>query len=123
MGRESSEEGARTRRGFLKRSVAVGGGIAAAGFMHAFGVGSAHALDDDLAAILNLAATAETLAVTFYYTVLTSATFLIGDQDRAALQRVMDAELHHLQLLRSFGGVPLTQQFYLPNRVRTDARI
>jgi hypothetical protein len=38
-----------------------------------------------------------------------------------SLKRVMDAEMHHLQILQSFGGVSLAQQFYMPDRVLTDA--
>jgi hypothetical protein len=123
MALEDSSHGARSRRGFLKRSAAVGGGIAAASFLQAFGLGNVRAIEDDMATIVNLAATAETLAVTFYYAALTGATFLIGDEDMEALKRVMDAEMHHLQILQSFGGVSLTQQFYMPDRVLADARI
>jgi len=123
MALEDSSRAAHTRRGFLKKSVALGGGVAAASFIHAFGLGHANAIDDDMATIVNLAATAETLAVTFYYAAITGATFLIGDEDMESLKRVMDAEMHHLQILRSFGGVSLTQQFYMPDRVLTDARI
>jgi len=101
----------------------VGGGIATTGFLQAFGVGSAQAIEGDQTAILNLAATAETLAIAFYYAALTSATFLIDDAARESLKRIMDAELHHLQILRSFGGTAVTQQFYLPDRVLGDARI
>jgi len=120
---EDSSRAVHTRRGFLKKSVAVGGGIAAASFIHAFGLGNVTTIDDDMATIVNLAATAETVAVTFYYAAITRATFLIGDEDMETLKRVMDAEMHHLQMLRSFGGVALTQQFYMPDRVLTDASV
>jgi len=120
---EDSSRAVHTRRGFLKKSVAVGGGIAAASFIHAFGLGNVTTIDDDMATIVNLAATAETVAVTFYYAAITRATFLIGDEDMESLKRIMDAEMHHLQILRSFGGVAMTQQFYMPDRVLTDARI
>lgn len=124
MALEDSSGAARARRGFLKRSAAVGGGIAAAGFIHAFGLGPANAadIDGDLATIINLATTAETLAVTFYHAAITRAAFLIDDQDMDSLRRIMDAEMHHLQILQSFGGASLTQQFYMPDRALTDAR-
>ena len=122
MAREQSERSARGRRGFLKSSVGVGGGLAAASFIGAFGLGGADAPADDLATIVNLAATAETLAVAFYYAVLAGATFHIGEDDAERLKLVMDAEMHHLQILQSLGGRSLTERFYLPARVLSDAR-
>ena len=53
---------------------------------------------------------------------ITGATFLIADEDLESLKRVMDAEMHLLQLLRSFGGISLAQQLYMPDRVLADAR-
>ncbi|NWF81089.1 MAG: twin-arginine translocation signal domain-containing protein, partial [Chloroflexi bacterium] len=57
-------EHALSRRGLLKGAAAIGGGIALASFAQVLGVHAA-AANDDPQTILNLAATAETLAVTF----------------------------------------------------------
>ena len=64
---KQNTQGIVSRRGFLKGTAGIGGGIAAASFASAFGMGTAQAAaaNDDVATIANLAATAETLAVTF----------------------------------------------------------
>jgi hypothetical protein len=121
MTREHNNQGAHARRGFLKRSVSVSSGIAAAGFVGAFGIRAADAPEDDIATLLHLATTAEALAVIFYYTAITTATFRIDEEDAEHLRLVMDAEMHHLQILQSFGGASLTQQFYMPERMLSDA--
>jgi hypothetical protein len=123
---EQSDRSARSRRNFLRGAVCVGGGIGAVSFARAFGVGGAQAADafeNDIATILNLATTAETLAVTLYYTVLTNATFQIGEDATEYLKLAMDAELHHLQILGALGGRALTQQFYMPQRIHADASV
>jgi hypothetical protein len=73
--------------------------------------------------IINLAATAETLAVTFYYTSITGATFHIDAPAVEYLKLAMDAEMHHLQILESLGGTALEQQFYMPDRLLSDASV
>ncbi|HWQ15592.1 MAG TPA: twin-arginine translocation signal domain-containing protein [Roseiflexaceae bacterium] len=112
-----------TRRGFLKGVAAVGGGAAALGFAHAFGLQSAsaaHNANDEPQTILNLAATAETLAVSaYYYTVLNNPL----DFEAAAvayLKLAMSAELYHLDFLTSAGGRALTDKFYVPEKFLSD---
>src|SRR3954462_10588321 len=111
-----------SRRRFLKGTAGIGGGIAAASFAGAFGMGSAQAAaaNDDIATIVNLAATAETLAVTFYYAAITGAQFDIDAADVAYLKLAMDAEQYHLDILGTLGGKSLTQQFYVPATVLSD---
>jgi hypothetical protein len=113
------------RRSFLKVSAGIGGGIAAASFAGAFGMGSAQAAaaNDDIATIANLAATAETLAVTFYYAAITGAQFDIAEDDLGHMRLAMDAEQYHLDILGTLGGKSLTQQFYVPENVLSDANI
>jgi hypothetical protein len=113
------------RRSFLKVSAGIGGGIAAASFAGAFGMGSAQAAaaNDDIATIANLAATAETLAVTFYYAAITGAQFDIAEDDLGYMRLAMDAEQYHLDILGTLGGKSLTQQFYVPENVLSDANI
>jgi hypothetical protein len=114
-----------SRRAFLKGTAGVGGGLAALSFAGAFGMGTAQAAaaNDDVATIVNLAATAETLAVTFYYAGITGAKFSIDAADVAYLKLAMDAEQYHLDILTTLGGKSLTQQFYVPENVLTDANV
>lgn len=126
MTAEQSDQSARTRRSFLRGAVGVGGGIGAASFVRAFGVGGAQAAEvteNDIATIVNLAATAEALAVTFYYTMLTQATFHVGEDATEYLKLAMDAEMHHLQILQALGGRSSAQQFYMPQRMHSDASV
>jgi Ferritin-like domain len=114
------------RRGFLKGAAGIGGGIAAASFVEAFGLQrSALAADagDDVQTIVNLAATAETLAVTFYYSALTGATFDLAEDDLVYLRLAMDAEKYHLDFLNSAGGKTLTDKFYVPATVLSDVNV
>jgi len=114
-----------TRRGFLKGTAGIGGGIAAASFASSFGMGTAQAAaaNDDVATIANLAATAETLAVTFYYAAITGAQFDIDAADVEYLKLAMDAEQYHLDILGTLGGKSLTQQFYVPANVLSDPEV
>jgi hypothetical protein len=114
-----------SRRGFLKGTAGIGGGIAAASFASAFGMGTAQAAaaNDDVATIANLAATAETLAVTFYYAAITGAQFDVEEADVVYLKLAMDAEQYHLDILGTLGGKSLTQQFYVPATVLSDAAV
>ncbi|GAB4213106.1 MAG: ferritin-like domain-containing protein [Roseiflexaceae bacterium] len=112
-----------TRRSFMKGAAGLGGGLAMASFAGAFGlseVEAAHDRRDDVQTILNLAATAETLAVTFYYSALTAGQFNLSDEDVQYLRLAMDAEKYHLDFLTSAGGRALTQRFYVPANVLTD---
>lgn len=75
---------------------------------------------DDAALILNLAATAETLAVTHYYNVLTDSTIELTPAERTYLKSAVDAELQHLVFLNANGGKTLATEFYFPKNVYTD---
>ncbi len=130
MGQEQSRQDTRTRRRFLNGAAGVGAGITAAGFVDIFGIGAAGPLaeaagdpDESVATIVNVAATAETLAVTFYYTVLMGATFRIDEPAGAYLRLAMEAEMSHLDNLRPLGGASSRQRFYLPDRLLTDAGV
>jgi hypothetical protein len=114
-----------SRRGFVKGAAGIGGGIVAASFAASFGMGSAQAqaANDDIATIANLAATAETLAVTFYYAGITGAQFDLDAADVEYLKLAMDAEQYHLDILGSLGGKSLTQEFYVPANVLSDANV
>lgn len=116
---------ASARRRFLKNS-AIGGGVAAASFAGIFGINTAsaaHDAKDDPQTILNLAATAETLAVTFYYSALTAGKFKLAADDVRYLRLALDAEKYHLDFLNSAGGKSLTDKFYVPANVLTDVNV
>lgn len=111
------------RRSFLKGGAALGGGIAAASFIDMFGLGkSALAAEagDDIQTMVNLAATAETLAVTFYYSAITGAQFDLEPEDVTYLKLAMDAEKYHLDFLTGAGGKSLADKFYVPATVLSD---
>ena len=114
-----------SRRSFMKGTAGIGGGIAMASFASAFGMGSAQAAaaNDDIQTIANLAATAETLAVTFYYSAITGAQFDVDAEDVEYLKLAMDAEQYHLDILGTLGGKSLTQQFYVPANVLSDPNV
>lgn len=130
MGRERSIQALHTRQGFLHGAAGLGVGLTAASFTSIFGVGAFGAIveasrspTDDVATILNLATTAEMLAVTFYDAVRTKATFHMEESAAQSLVVVMNAEKYHLQMLRSLGGRLLQSQFYLPAGLLSNARV
>lgn len=100
------------------------GGVAVAGFGQVFGAPPALASvrpPADPAGVLDMAATAEALAVTFYHHVLSGAAFRMDDTTRAHLHAMLAAEQEHLDLLATLGGRPLTRTFSLPDTLRGDA--
>jgi len=130
MEREQGARPLRTRRGFLNGAAAVGAGITAASVMTTAGAATvgglaeaAGAPAEDVTASVNLIATAETLAVTFYYTALAGATFHIDERAVASLTVAMEDAMRHLDTLRSLDGRSLTSHFYLPDRMLSDARV
>jgi len=106
-----------SRRGFLKGS-AVLAAASTLGFSGMFGLRSimAAAADDDIPTILNVAATAETFAVTHYYRALnkktTKAAFTAAQI--AYLKAGLESEQDHLDFLNANGGKALTDKFYFP---------
>jgi hypothetical protein len=121
----TNTQGKLSRRTFMKGTAGIGGGIAMASFASTFGMGKAQAAaaNDDIQTIANLAATAETLAVTFYYAAITGAKFSVDAADVAYLRLAMDAEQYHLEILGTLGGKSLTQQFYVPANVLSDPNV
>ncbi|GBF04482.1 hypothetical protein DAERI_020079 [Deinococcus aerius] len=115
---EPTTSNERTRRGFLR---GLAGTLALTGFGQAFGQDRASTGTLDHAAVLDLAATAEALAVTLYHQALTTATFRMDGDTAEHLRAVLDAEAHHLEVLRSLGAAPLASRFYLPRELLPDA--
>jgi hypothetical protein len=114
-----------SRRSMLKGAAGVGGGLAVASFASMFGMGRAQAAEggDDPQTILNLAATAETLATTFYWAALNLAQFTVAADDVAYLKLALDAEKYHLDFLMANGGKSLTSQFYVPATLLSDPAV
>jgi hypothetical protein len=108
-----------SRRSLLKATAAGIGGVGLASFGGAMGVSAAEG-GDDPQTILNLAATAETLAVTFYYSAITAAQFDLDDADVAYLKAALLAEKYHLDFLTANGGKSLTDKFYVPATLLSD---
>lgn len=117
----------RKSTGVSRRTFITGSAILAAastvGFGGMFGLSRALAADDDIPTILNVAATAETFAVTHYYRALdvsTKAKFT--DAQIAYLKAGLESEEAHLEFLNANGGKALTDKFYFPMGTFDDAK-
>lgn len=122
MAEQNTNRGILSRRNLLKGSAALAGGIAMTSFAGVLGVQAAEG-NDDPQTILNLAATAETLAVTFYYNALTAAQFSVDADAVVYLKYALDAEKYHLDFLNSQGGKALTNKFYVPATLLSDPAV
>jgi hypothetical protein len=82
---------------------------------------------DSVETILNLAATAETLAVTHYLAAIGSYAqdnpmgLLLGEV--AILAAALDSEFQHLEFINANGGKALTEQFYVRQGAYTDRAV
>ncbi len=109
-----------SRRSILK-ALGVGGSVAALSFPAAFGldVVNAQTAGDAPQTILNVAATAEALAITHFYAGITMGSWfgrlpmLYQDYLRAALA----AEQAHYNFLLANGAKPVTNKFFVPEGV------
>ncbi len=93
------------------------------GSLFGYSAMSAQGSGDDVATILNLAATAETLACTHYYAAITSGGIPFSDSEMAYLKAALDSELQHLEFLNANGGAALTDKFYTPVGVFKDKKM
>jgi len=111
-----------SRRDLLKGGAVMATGVSLMGFGSMFGYQRLFAQGDgdDAQTILNLAATAETLAVTHYYNVLTNSNIALTPSEIAILKSALDTELQHLEYLNANGGTALTSDFFFPLNVYTD---
>lgn len=110
-----------SRRTVLK-GAAGATGLGMLGFAGLFGANAAHAAEggDDVQTILNLAATAETLAVTHYYSTIVARSFELSDADLVYLKFALDQEQAHLDFLKANGGKSLTDSFFVPAQLLSD---
>jgi hypothetical protein len=72
---------------------------------------------DSVEMILNLAATAEGLACTHYYTALTNSQIPLTPDERRTLTAALDTELSHLLYLTANGAQMLATAYYFPLNV------
>lgn len=112
-----------SRRNLLKTSGLIGA-AAAAGFAGIFGNGktafAAHNSNDSVETIINLAATAELLAVTTYYTALSAGSLGLSAAERRFLTAALDSELTHYEVLTSLGAKPAATAFFTVNNMFAD---
>ncbi len=131
--REARAQGA-TRRDFFASTAKLAGatalGAAGIGLMQPMAASVARAdttgtppIADTYQDILNIAATAEALATTFYYVSLREPTNLPNvnsDANRNYFQAATVQEYQHLQILQQLGGTPLATKFFFPSQMFKD---
>jgi hypothetical protein len=103
----------------IQTAAGIGGGLATVGFANLFGLSTAYAqLEDEQdtpQTILNLAATAEALAITAYYHTIADNPLKFDDAALIYLKLALTAEQYHLEFLQAAGGELLTTEFYVPD--------
>lgn len=114
---ETSLKSRSSRRTFLKGAVATSAAVAGLGLLK--GEADAQAADS-IQTILNVAATAETLAVTFYTNGINNAASLgLAGNDLDEIKAAMLEEEIHLEFFLANGGVPAAQTFSFPDGAAT----
>ena len=126
--REAAREGA-SRRDFFTRTAKIAGATAmgAAGIklLQPLAIRAAYAgtaPSDTILDIINIAATAEALAITFYTHALKHGQLHLVNikANKPYFQAAVSQEYAHLQILESLGAKPLTTHFYFPTNMFTD---
>src|SRR4051812_26329898 len=111
-----------SRREFLRlAALAAGGVLLPTGLVRASGAPSQAPISspclEDATRIFDLAATAEALAMTFYYRAIQSEFFIRLPTDyQAYFRAALDQERSHYRYLIQQGAHPLLTQFYFPPR-------
>jgi hypothetical protein len=123
MSEQSSKKGL-SRRGFLKGTAGVGGGLVIASFAASFGLtdtaSASHDHKDDIATILTLGCTAETLAATSYYNTIKGNPFGLSKGQLEYFKLALSSEIYHLNIWESLGGKSLASKFYVPEKFLAD---
>jgi rubrerythrin len=123
-----------SRRSFFTRTAKIAGatalGVAGAGMLQPI---AAHAAmnppkgnNDTLQEVIDIAATAESLATTFYYNALAAGPALPHVNNKANqnyFQAAVTQEFEHLRYLHKLGAKQVTSQFYFPKKMFTDEKI
>ncbi len=109
-----------SRRNMIKKT-GVGGGVAAMAFAGILGadVVSAQPAGDSPETILALGATAEGLAITAFYSIITQSNFYGGLPGvfQNYLKSALMQEQEHFDLWVASGGKPLANKFFFPNGI------
>jgi hypothetical protein len=129
--REASAAGASRRSFFAKTAVlasATALGAAGVGLLQPMAAAAAETSDtspDTLQFILDIAATAESLATTFYFNALGSGSLpnVNSAANRNYFQAATVQEFEHLHILDRMGGAPLATEFYYPTNMFTDESV
>jgi hypothetical protein len=124
--REAKASGA-SRRSFFASTAKLAGatalGAAGVGLLQPIAARAATVSppsQDTATDVLNLACTAETLAITFYYQALNhpnSLSTVNSVANRNYFQAALTQEYEHLLYLRSLGGTTLASSFYFPTNM------
>lgn len=102
-----------SRRDVLKLGAAATTVAAVASFPNLLGgLGRALAKDDEVQAILDIAVTAETFAVTHYARALGEMKF--DKVTEAYMKAALEAEFIHIGYLKANGAKPIVEEFYFP---------
>jgi hypothetical protein len=124
--REARAQGASRRSFFEKAGVIAAGSVLGVGGLPLMMPRSAQAATkstDTIQDIINIAATAEMLATTFYYNALILPTNLPdvnSVQNRNYFQAADTQEYIHLEVLEGYGAKSLASKFYFPEKMFTD---
>jgi hypothetical protein len=109
-----------SRRSVLK-ALGVGGGVATLSFAGLFGadVVDAQTAGDDPQTILNLASTAEALAVTAFHSIITLSSFYgsLPAVYQNYLKSALTQEQAHYDFLVASGAKPLANKFFFPEGI------
>jgi len=108
-----------SRRSLLK-AAGIGTGAAAIFATGLFGEAAAQApAGDDPQTILNLASTAEALAVTAFHSIITGSTFYgrLAPHYQNYLKSALSQEQAHFDFLVASGAKPLANKFFFPNGI------
>jgi Ferritin-like domain len=130
--REAAGAGA-SRRSFFAKTASLAGatalGAAGIGFLQPIAASAATATEettaDTVKLILDIAATAESLATTFYFNALGSGSLpdVNSDANRNYFQAAAVQEFEHLMILDRLGGAPLATEFYYPTNMFSDESV
>ena len=126
---EARQAGASRRSFFAKTAVLAGAtalGVAGGGLLQPIAAQAAsETTPDTIKTILDIAATAESLATTFYYNALSSSSLpnVNNKANRNYFQAATVQEYEHLVILDHLGGAPLATEFYFPDNMFTDENV
>jgi len=110
--------GSRVSRRNMLKTAGIGGAAAALTFGMADAV-NAQTAGDDPQTILNLASTAEALAVTAFHSIITLSSFYGGLKPvyQNYLKSALSQEQAHYDFLVAAGAKPLANKFFFPNGI------